>query len=519
MLKQLGVLACTLSVLSFGSSDTNSVVELLQGAKGSKKAPVKAYTDPFQSFFNTAAKSETNLPFEQRTWIQGFLTDDFENTAHQWSMVKEKLSDSFAPAAKGAYLYSLWKMNLPQTFVNEWLNSFSSSSFASSHASRALEESLNENFDQWILTHTPSLRPEVLSILANIPVERSPMFQTLKGWVAMRKGTSSRATLTKLPEDHRLRPLIAQSVALQYAKENNLVEAGRVLRDYGTPNGEGKEKAEAYARYNLQLARILYQAGALPQAEEFYEKIPAGSQAYIDARDELTWTWLRQRKFEKLRGTATTLSSKIFDERFSPETYVVMAISNLKMCFYNKTASTLKEFIDVHEKWAKSIDSALKSSDPVKPGRSDFFVTLAEASLKAREQEAKALEAVAARSIKAALPAVGVQAHWTHAMKLVSHDVEEAKKQKASEYHRVWSNQQAQLKEAIRKMRFVKVELMTQMQRYAQIEKFAAEDQTKTAKLSDVDKQIYPFDGVLWPDELFALESLAETKCLKKETL
>ncbi len=80
-------------------------------------------------------------------------------------------------------------------------------------------------------------------------------------------------------------------------------------------------------------------------------------------------------------------------------------------------------------------------------------------------------------------------------------------------------HRQATLKEAIRKMQFVKIELMTQVRSLSseatpvnlppQPQRLSA-----AAELKEKGDQTFPFDGVGWADELFHLRSTAQARCL-----
>ena len=93
----------------------------------------------------------------------------------------------------------------------------------------------------------------------------------------------------------------------------------------------------------------------------------------------------------------------------------------------------------------------------------------------------------------------------------------------SGEYNRFWKNREIVLSETIRKMKFVKVEAMTQM--HAIAKKSDLYDKSRGDQVSTVqaartdlsnDKLSFPFDGVLWSDELFTMRSAAKNYCLQK---
>ena len=132
----------------------------------------------------------------------------------------------------------------------------------------------------------------------------------------------------------------------------------------------------------------------------------------------------------------------------------------------------------------------------------DFYVGLYKKSLVNLEKEKLILSSLSKESIKAALPAVGEQPHWNEAGENIQALVEVQKKKVSSEYRRFWKNRELVLKEAIRKMRFVKVETMSQLNELMAERKTApnSEGDTISRVSSAVAKNnevIFPFDGVV----------------------
>lgn len=497
----------------------NALLETLEGKAPTKvKEAEREALDPFLSQLYATTNSRGDLSFDVRMWVNRVLSKDFEGAAHQWSTIHPKLSTEMENTGRAAYLYSLWHLNTPQTFLNEWLSALAKESFKKNPLAAALEAKLAPEFDSWVVNNVPTLEPEAITTINRFPATRGGPFLTLHAWKSLRSPKDAKTLLAQLPADHKLKRYLGETVVLDLVRNGKLVEAGKVLRESVEPTFVGEKDLQKYAQHQIQMARILYQAGALDDAERFYEKVPNGARSFLDARDELAWTWLRLGKTEKVRGLLKTMTSSLFDDRFSPETFVVLAISNLKFCHYNKTSETLKAFIDVHQKWAKKVSEALDAGDPPSPEHMDSYAEFAAKAVELRTEELKKMEEISARSIKAALPAVGIQSHWLAATKALQTNLETVKKKRAAEYRREWTNQQRTLQEAIRKMRYVKVELLTQVQQLAQVEKFA---QPKTAEntLNTGNAQVYPFDGVVWPDELFSLQSTAETQCLRKGKL
>ncbi len=210
-----------------------------------------------------------------------------------------------------------------------------------------------------------------------------------------------------------------------------------------------------------------------------------------------------------------SLSHKVFSDRFLPEVALVRSISNLKLCRYDGVAQDFAAFIEAHKVWAQKIQVALENPENAKIDGEDLKISALEKAIKARTNEEAQLAKLSIDSIKAALPAVGEQAHWLNARSQVATAKAELSRQVVAQKQRFWKNREVVLTEAIRKMKFVRVEAMAQV-RMATIAQ-ANNDVTDTIKRVQAapqkGSQTYPFEGVYWPDELFKLHAKASSRC------
>jgi hypothetical protein len=310
------------------------------------------------------------------------------------------------------------------------------------------------------------------------------------------------------------------TVALDLTRANKLKSAARILKQYVEPNFVQKSQPELAAEYALFVGRILYQSGSLDAAEEFYQMIPKGSQRYFQAREELLWVWLRIGDLTRLRGDLETMNLDLFKNEFVPELPVVRAISNLKLCFYNKVVQDLQSFSERYHTVADTIDKALHQTPSPAPARLDNFASNAKRALELRKQENEAVAGLYARSLAAALPAVGKQKYWVELKTAREADVEDANQLLAKEFRRQWQNQKLMLQEAIQKMKFVKVELLSQVREQASAGSPAGALTASLEKQSALKRdgsQTYPYEGVVWADELFQLQAVSQGKCLQRQ--
>lgn len=461
--------------------------------------------------------------YELNAWVKAFYKEQFEPVAHVWGVMSAKLPANLENTGRAIYLYSLYRLGVPQTFFNQWMSALNSASFASSKAALALEETLAPEFDEWYLSHTIQTSTDQESLIQRLGAARSSVFTSLAASTFLRKGEAGAELLPKLPLNSKFRPLLSQTAAVALAKRGDLSNAARVLKTYYEPWLVTTKDPRKLAVYYLQIARLLYQAGSLDGAVVYYEKVPTGMPEFLTAREELAWCWLRMGDAAKLRGNLETLTSKVLDDHFQPEAYLVRAVSNLKLCFYGEVEKDFANFLKENREWAKTIQTNVQAAEPKSPRVADLFSERATTAIGERETEIAALKNFSNRSVGAVLPAVGPQKHWTQAVEQGIRDLENAKKARAAEYRRQWKNDQTTLAEAIRKMQFVKVELLSQVALAKDTDQVALTASSTTQKLNDASEtkkvvaegdMVFPFDGVVWPDELFKLRARTVGRCL-----
>jgi hypothetical protein len=515
-------------VVSSQANASSGADALLEGGKAGVAGGIQKelkLSDPFLAQLYSRWQSQKNLPYETNQWILKILQGENAPAAHLWSTLQPKLGE-LELTGNAAYIYLLWKLGVAQTFFDEWLARLSNPAFRDSAEANALALTLGTQLDSWLLSEAIWVTPEQIKIIETLPKGTAPVYSALRAWAGLRRGASAREALEGLLPGSALKIPLAQTVALGLARQKDIPGSAKILKAHLEPAIEAKKDPAALATHYLQIARLLYQTGSLDGAQAFYEKIPNKTPEYLTAREELTWVRLRQGDNEKLRGDLTTLSSKVFQDQFSPEVYLVRSVASLKLCFYDLVQNDFEAFLRDNRVWAKRINEALTAQNPPSPRVKDFFSQLADSSVEKRSVELARLNALGEESISATLPAVGWQVHWQKAKDRAAVAIDAVKKRQADEYRRQWKNDKSILTEAIRKMQFVKVELMSQLRAAAQnvdvIQTAAAaparSDQAAApvAKIAVEEGAVaFPFDGVMWPDEMFKLRSAAQSRCLK----
>ena len=477
-------------------------------------------TDSFLVQLFTEWKSQRNLDYDINQWIIKILRKDFTAAAHLVSAIEKKIPANLNSVFKASEIYLYRKLELGQTVVNAWISFASNKSFYSHAAGITLSEILAPDAFDWVMKTAPIFNAEQLAFLESVPVStNNTMNLALKSWASLKSGLRAKPLLDRMPKLHPIKIPMARSVVIAHLKEGNVANAGRVLKKHLAPVIKATSDIKLMREHYLTIARLLYQVGMLEASEEFYQKIPNDTEDYLKAQTELAWVLLRKGDMGRLKGLLTTLGHNLFIDVFNPEVYLVRSIVNLKLCQYKAVHNDFNAFITNNKKWGKKIIEEIGSENPRKGRRGDYYITLYERSLANLEKELGTLNSLKEKSLKAALPAVGIQAHWKRAVNAIAVTREHQAKRVATEHRRFWKNRELVLREAIRKMRFVKVEMMGQLQEVKKIVGFKGGDKISTVNsaLQRKNQQVFSFDGIIWGDEMFRLYTEAESFCLAKK--
>lgn len=95
---------------------------------------------------------------------------------------------------------------------------------------------------------------------------------------------------------------------------------------------------------NLNLARKLYEKNQLDKAIEAYDKIPKSSDYWVESIEEKAWAYTRMQDYEKAIGTLKSVFNPVFAPYIGPETYVLSAFIDLKLCDYKGAYERIAQF-------------------------------------------------------------------------------------------------------------------------------------------------------------------------------
>lgn len=85
---------------------------------------------------------------------------------------------------------------------------------------------------------------------------------------------------------------------------------------------------------NLNKARKLYGQNKLVDAIEHYEKVSKTSDYWVESVEEKAWAYTRQKDYNKALAALKSIFNPVFAPFIGPETYVLSAYLDLRICNY-----------------------------------------------------------------------------------------------------------------------------------------------------------------------------------------
>ncbi len=433
-------------------------------------------------------------------WIELILDKQFNKALSLVPSIKDQKSLALKQASE---LYLLFQTGHVQTFLSQWIELASSGNFLQSELAIALDQIVGSKATQIIVDNGFYLTQNASEKLKRIEATPSKLNYSLQALKALRTKDNALVWIGKLDESDPLRMPLAQTALLHFAKNGKLGASGKIIKTVIEPILKNSNNEEELSLYFMTLARLLYQAGSVAESTKYYDLIPESSSYFLKARTESLWAHLKERDYSRTKGELATLELTVFNDKFYPEAYLVSAMANVMLCQFSESRDALKRFVEVNRKWAKEIDKNL--NDPkAQPVMANFFITnlqKAKASLLKEKMslESKKLDSKYTMQIQDQVVAIDNS---------LQHEI-----------NAQWINRKTLLETALYKMQFVKIELISRMRQIEMNMKIAGSDEVSQQSAATVrnNQLSFPYDGVLWGDELFHMSASIKNKCLKGE--
>lgn len=114
---------------------------------------------------------------------------------------------------------------------------------------------------------------------------------------------------------------------------------------------------------NLTVGRLLYQNAYFGPAIRYYQKIAKSSAYWLDAQEEIAWSYVRKGELQNALAVSQSLVSDLFRNQISAESYFVRSVAQLKSCDYEGTLKTLQQFPKAFKQRTKDLEALSKGAD------------------------------------------------------------------------------------------------------------------------------------------------------------
>ena len=386
------------------------------------------------------------------------------------------------PLTAALKLYLFYGLKLHHLFIAQWIEAASEPSFLKTKFAFALEHLAGPSLMEAFHHSPPYLSLRSKAKLNKISGKRSPFTLFLKAHAAPEE--EAVRWIPHLPLHSPQRRLLAYKAIYAYAKKGSLGASGRLLKEVVAPT---LTEDEQWAYFHLTLARLLYQARAFDQAVHYYALIPESSSYFFKAKTEALWIKLRKRDFSQIKGDLATLELDAFKGHFAPDLSITRALTALLLCQYGEARQSIDQFIHIHRPWIKAIERELRSPSPKDLGPHDFALKNLNDGIKRLERERSSIALTQERDFLDSLK-------------------KEAQRERIERIKLKWKNQKKILESSIRKISFVRIELLARLRLLADKEakKPWMDRDTRRVYTSEVAKNQlkFPRIGPLWGDEL-----------------
>jgi hypothetical protein len=465
--------------------------------------------DPFKvQLFGQWKASQLNLA-NINDWVNLVLANEFEKALLSYSSIEKDIPAKFQKSSQTAMAYLAWKLNLNQIFLNAWFDLVQSNDFLQSEMGIALDIIVSKNATSWLRNNGVILSEEQKAILNKIKNSDSQFYNSLQAWAYKRTGEKGIEWVKKLDEKDPLRLELIYSAITDYAVQGKLAVSGQLIKKAVEPIIDESKDSEQIAQYYITLGRLLYQAGAFEESNMYYELIPESSKYFLSAQTESVWSLIQLNDLSRAKGKLATLNLDLFDANFLPEIYLTRSIVNLKTCQFDEVKNDLKRFVNVNTVWANKISQNLREYDPAAVNMSEP----ATINLSALEKSLKLEETRLAELFKTATENKAMEQYSRLLAQLESDRINLLKQ----ENKRQWENRKRILEDNIYRMKFVRIEFLSQMRNLALNIPLSNTDQIKMYQAAPArnNELVFPNDGVLWGDDLFNISADVKNLCLR----
>ncbi len=322
-------------------------------------------------FISIFILSSLSLASDLESLINGTATTDEQVALSQQTRLSEAIQSQLkvTTADQNIFLRYIEKQDWKKSFIS-WSKAFNGTPFEKTENGKALSAyvifksglEITGLEKLFTIIEPKNINTEITHSWKEANTEENPIWEVAKiewndGWtqvfgrssevksrlrqIDLKTSTSMLTDMaSKLAANTKERALVDWQLALSYALNDKADEAakliGQLLKNKKSPYSEDL--------VNLTAGRLLFQKGYFEASAKYYEKILKKSDYWLEAQEELAWSYLRKGETQNSVAISKTLMNVAFDGYLGPEPYFVETLGRLKVCDYPKVMEGLKQF-------------------------------------------------------------------------------------------------------------------------------------------------------------------------------
>lgn len=146
---------------------------------------------------------------------------------------------------------------------------------------------------------------------------------------------------------------------------------------------------------NLNIARVLYETKRYKDAIQYYGQVSRESRDnWLEAIFESGWAFFLMQKHNNTLGNIHTILSPFFETRFFPESYILQAVTFLRLCRYDEVKRSLTNFKNRYGPVFQDVKNILSQYDKNQKGFFKLIYDYSSGSLNSYKNAWAVLDAV-----------------------------------------------------------------------------------------------------------------------------
>lgn len=106
------------------------------------------------------AAANPGINYEVKLWLKRILRGKYRDAAHRWEVTRKQAPEELQNLTEASYLFLLWNMDLPQTFVQAYLRAAARTGFLASVEGKSLSNLIAKPMDRFLDQNGIRFTPE-----------------------------------------------------------------------------------------------------------------------------------------------------------------------------------------------------------------------------------------------------------------------------------------------------------------------------------------------------------------------